>query len=261
MSGRFEYKYLVRMERVPDIRRRLRPFVEIDPYAARMEQLQYSVRSVYFDTPMFRDYHEKIDGLPVRKKLRIRVYNEQTSDSMAFLEIKRKNHLIVLKDRSPLQYRDVPAALATGDVDKYIIATNGFVRAKEGAHKFLYHVRKDHLRPVLLVTYEREAYQGKFDPLLRVTFDKNLRVAHHPFIEELFRDEDLHPTLTGFCIMEVKFQHAIPVWMASIITDHRLRWDSFSKYCIGVDAVRSMNGFPLPFRNPRRSRIETFLKV
>jgi SPX domain protein involved in polyphosphate accumulation len=219
------------------------------------------VRSVYFDTAALREYQEKVAGLPIRKKLRIRVYNTPAEDSIAFLEIKRKNRQSVSKDRTMLLYRDIPAILDCGDVERFIIRTNGSTAVYDNARKFLFHMRRDHLRPVLLVTYDREAFAGKFDPEFRCTFDKRLRFASHQSVDDLFRDGDLRPGLQGCCILEVKFQHVVPVWLASVMTDLDLSRGAFSKYCIGVDTVLQSNGFPVHFTDPRRLRIDTLLKV
>ena len=48
----------------------------------------YRVRSLYFDTLDDKDYAEKIMGIELRKKIRLRVYNP--TDEFAYLEIKQK---------------------------------------------------------------------------------------------------------------------------------------------------------------------------
>jgi SPX domain protein involved in polyphosphate accumulation len=261
MAHRFEYKYYVSEELLPELRRRLLPFVEFDPFAARNEEHEYTVRSAYFDTPTLREYHEKIAGLEIRKKLRIRVYDTLTEDSTAFLEIKRKRRQSVSKDRAMLLHRDVPALLATGNIEQYVIRANGSTEMYDSARKFLYHMRSDHLRPVLLVTYDREAFVGKFDPNFRCTFDKRLRFSSQQSLDDLFRETDLRPALQGAFILEVKFQNSVPVWLSSTISDLRLSRGAFSKYCIGIDTVMGTNGFPAYFTHPRRLRIDTLLKV
>jgi hypothetical protein len=261
MGHRFEFKYLVRDDQLPELRRRLMPFVEIDPFAARMPNREYTVRSVYFDTPTLREYHEKLAGVMDRKKLRIRVYNTATEDAIAFLEIKRKNQWSVSKDRAMLMYRDLPAVLDTGDVERYIRCSNGSSFMRDSARKFLYHMRHDHLRPIVLVIYDREPFTGKFDPEFRCTFDKHLRFTAHQHAGDLFRDTDLRHALKGCSIFEVKFQYTVPVWLAAIMSDLGLCRDAYSKYCIGIETVLTTNGFPVQIHHPRRTRIDTLLKV
>ncbi len=74
---KYEFKYIVPVSRMDQLREAIRPYVELDPYADMMENHEYTVRSVYFDTSRFDYYYEKIDGYKIRKKIRIRGYNEQ----------------------------------------------------------------------------------------------------------------------------------------------------------------------------------------
>ena len=48
----------------------------------------YCVRSLYFDTLRDTDYEEKLDGLELRRKIRLRIY--APGDSFAMLEMKQK---------------------------------------------------------------------------------------------------------------------------------------------------------------------------
>jgi SPX domain protein involved in polyphosphate accumulation len=88
----------------------------------KQESGEYTVRSVYYDTPGFHCYQEKMDGVKVRKKFRIRGYNQPAEDSIVFLEIKRKYENFIEKNRAPLLYKDLEALLASPDLDKYIIS-------------------------------------------------------------------------------------------------------------------------------------------
>ena len=48
----------------------------------------YIIRSLYFDTPDDQDFSDKIDGLELRRKIRLRTYSPQSS--FAMLEMKQK---------------------------------------------------------------------------------------------------------------------------------------------------------------------------
>ena len=48
----------------------------------------YVIRSLYFDTPDDQDFQDKIDGLELRRKIRLRTYSPQSS--FAMLEMKQK---------------------------------------------------------------------------------------------------------------------------------------------------------------------------
>ena len=103
---KYEFKYIVPVSKLDQLREAISPYMELDPYAAKMEAGQYTVRSVYFDTSNFDYYFEKIDGYKVRKKIRIRGYNEQVGGDTVFMEIKRKFKEPIEKDREKLNLRN-----------------------------------------------------------------------------------------------------------------------------------------------------------
>ncbi|MGH7451053.1 MAG: VTC domain-containing protein, partial [bacterium] len=205
MSGRLEYKYLVPNTLVDQIRSDLLPYMEIDHFAEKQESGEYTVRSVYYDTPGFHCYQEKMDGVKVRKKFRIRGYNQPAEDSIVFLEIKRKYENFIEKNRAPLLYKDLDALFSSPDLDKYIISFSKSDKEKSEAQRFLYHYYRLGLRPAVLVVYDREAFLGKFDPSLRLTFDKNLRGAIFPSLAMLYDEDCLKSAMPQHFIFEVKF--------------------------------------------------------
>ncbi len=48
----------------------------------------YVIRSLYFDTPDDEDFNNKVDGLELRRKIRLRTYSPQSD--FAMLEMKQK---------------------------------------------------------------------------------------------------------------------------------------------------------------------------
>ena len=237
MAGRIEYKYLLPNALIPKVRAEMLPHVEPDlpPGDASSE---YTVRSVYFDTPKFDCYEEKADGLRMRNKFRVRGYGRGGTKSGVFLEIKRKCESFIEKHRAPLSHDDLEAFLATRDVDRYITKTSG--RAKEDALRFLYHYFRHGLRPTVLVVYDREAFKGRFDPSLRITFDKNVRGTAFPALGELFDDHRLKHAMPGSCIFEVKFfRYALPSWVRGLIARYELPRLALSKYAICLESAGS----------------------
>ncbi len=232
---RFEYKYLVPCERLDELRECVRPFVELDKYAERSGG-QYTVRSIYFDTPRLSNYLQKIEGLKMRKKLRIRGYNKAAPDSLVFLEIKRRYGVPIAKNRAPLYYRNLPALLATGDYQTYIRKNFGMPNAYEDAQRFLYNMHRHAMRPVVTVVYDREAFVGKFDHTVRVTFDKNLRSEIFPEIDNLYSDAKLRYTHKAHFILEIKFfGSTMPAWGRSIVAQFGLWQKALSKYTMSID--------------------------
>lgn len=238
MSGRIEYKYLVPNGLMERLRAEILPYLVPDRPPGGGSSCEYTVRSVYYDTPRFDCYNEKVDGLKMRNKFRVRGYGRGGMRSVVFLEIKRKSDAFIKKHRAPLDHADLEAFLATRDVDRYIRSKDGSSREKDDALRFLYHYGRHGLRPTALVVYDREAFAGKFDPSLRVTFDKNVRGSAFPSLENLFDDDRLEIALRGRFIFEVKFfRYALPAWVRTIVKRYELPRMALSKYAICLDAM------------------------
>ena len=110
---RYEKKYRVPIGKISELREFMRTYVNVDPFASECKDNTYTVRSIYYDTKNMKFYREKIEGIRDRKKLRIRAYDCQKENSVAFLEIKRKNDAIISKNRSAVYYKNLSQLLAT----------------------------------------------------------------------------------------------------------------------------------------------------
>lgn len=243
---RYERKYLVPNAMMDQIRSRMSSFVRPDIYTNAEEDgiRQYTVRSIYFDTRNLDFYSEKIEGLIHRRKFRIRGYDKLETGCRVVFEIKRKIENRVKKHRSFVQFDNVDKVLASGEVEKYIVNDNRCPKAIEDAQRFLYHIKKSQLIPTCLVVYEREAWHGKFDQGVRITFDKNIRSLTYPDIDKLFEDENMVYLFDNHFILEIKyFTDQMPLWARSLVQEFRLRNDALSKYTIGLEAcdIRKKN--------------------
>lgn len=231
---RLEYKFLVPLYFLNELREAIYPFVFIDEYAEKECNKEYTVRSIYFDTIKLDDYRDKLAGLKIRKKLRIRGYNINSGDSIVFLEIKRKQENHISKNRAPVLYSNLNELLATSDFENLLVKKKNYLNSKTDAVKFFYLMKLKNYSPVCLVSYEREAYYSKLDSTLRITFDKNLRSKPLPQIVNLY-DDSLQPSMSGNFILEVKFFGGFPVWLQKVIRRFDLNRRAISKYTISVD--------------------------
>src|SRR3989338_10235142 len=101
MSGyhKEELKYTISIEILPALLRYLSTCGNLDVHHNKETQ-KYPVVSLYFDTPQFTFYEEKINGEPHRRKGRIRQYrNDFDLTKPFFLEIKEKNTNFIFKKR------------------------------------------------------------------------------------------------------------------------------------------------------------------
>lgn len=228
---RYERKYYVHNSRLDELRSRMMPFLRPDIFAKKNDRGhgEYTVRSIYYDTPFMDFYYEKMEGLKDRNKFRIRVYDQYEPGNLAFLEVKQKLGPRIKKHRATTEVMDVVPLLRTADVDTYIKSD------PKGASKFLFHYYKNALKPVNLVVYEREPYHGKFDSGVRITLDKNVRSAIYPKMEGIYNEGMLKPITPEYFILEIKYFYHFPCWCRSVLEEFDTRLEAISKYATGID--------------------------
>ncbi|MBN1446422.1 MAG: polyphosphate polymerase domain-containing protein [Bacteroidetes bacterium] len=233
---KLEYKYLLPVADVETLRNRMLLHMQADRYAARSPELQYTVRSVYLDSPRLSAYREKIEGVRHRRKYRIRVYNDAVDSSSAFLEIKEKQGTYLTKYRSCLSAAAVETLVGDRDLHRHVRQVHGDGIRPENATMFFHDYDRKALRPVVLVVYEREAYTVNGFGDLRVTIDKNLRATRVSMHDAFWRDSDLLPVMRQHYILEVKFTRGVPSWLRRLLYHHALRRLALSKYTLSLDA-------------------------
>ena len=235
---RSEHKYVVPVCNLDGLRRSLSAYVTYDPYAARNSSRRYTIRSIYLDTPALTAYREKLDGVKVRRKYRIRGYDRPTESSRVFLEIKQKVDQVGCKYRCQIQFGRLRTFLDIRDVERFVIPEPCFEQAHANARLFLAGVERGMMTPAVLVVYDREAFVSRLDPRIRITFDSHLRCAPLPDISGLFEDTDLRPVGSGLAVVEIKFDGGYGSWLRAIVNAHGLVRTSVSKYASCIAASR-----------------------
>lgn len=240
---RYEFKYIVKNTDLDRLRSMILPFVNVDKFAEVDQKNQYTVRSIYFDTASYDFYFEKVEGIKNRKKVRLRGYEKEDGNNIVFFEIKRKYDIPIMKFRAPVKFDDALDMFKSRNINGQVVSNEFFPKGNENSKRFFYQVFSKNLRPVVLIVYEREAYQAKMDDTIRITFDKNLRGQAYPAIEGLFEEDKLTDALSGRFILEVKFNDHFPSWLNPIISAFSLRKQSASKYVISMDSCKVVNNF------------------
>lgn len=226
--GRFEFKYFLRPGIRSQLEGELGDFMEVDPFCRERPGRAYRVRSLYFDDPGFSNYYEKIDGLLSRRKFRLRTYDVDGS-APCFLELKGRENHFSYKLRSRLDARQ-----------RELIEARSWSRlAQEGAgpvfERFVVAACRGRLEPKVVVDYRRRPYVSFRDYRFRATFDDEIRGTERGILEgEDGRSADVLPGLT---VLEVKFEHALPVWFQRLIGAYELQRVSISKYCRAAEAL------------------------
>ena len=108
---RHEWKHELNYLDLLTIRQRLQAVMEPDPHAV---DGKYLIRSLYFDNPEDKALREKIDGVNLREKFRIRYYNGDPS--LIHLEKKSRRNGLGTKYSSSLS-REEAQAIVDGDLD------------------------------------------------------------------------------------------------------------------------------------------------
>ena len=85
------------------------------------------------------------------------------------------------------------------------------------------------IQPAMYLSYEREAFYGKDDHELRITFDQHIlwRTDDLNLTSPVYGRELLQP---GQVLTEIKIGHAMPLWLNHFLTEHHIYRTSFSKY-------------------------------
>ena len=188
---RQEKKYLMNMADVKRLSGKLsQALMEDDHNGAN----GYSIRSLYFDTPYDGDFHDKVDGLLLRKKIRLWIYDPKAKT--AKLEMKQKEGMYQRK-RSLRLSREDAAALIDGDYGVLLKYREPFAAECYGV------MCMQGYRPRTVVEYLRKAYIAK-ENSIRITFDSRI-IATEARYDIFAEDLNLYPVLDPFnAVIEVK---------------------------------------------------------
>lgn len=223
---RYELKHVLRPDVAKRVARFLRAHLQLDEHCGARDANTYTVRSIYFDSPHFRCFHEKMAGNRYREKFRIRTYNHSGSSPL-FLEHKRKSGLFYAKEKLLLS-SELLNQIGGREYDSLASLDRPDRRVVE---KLLFHVHRDAYSPVLLAAYEREAYVDSVDETIRVTLDGNLRAMMFPALRQIHDETGLEFILHDAVILELKFSRVLPRWIGSLRARFDLQAQACSKYC------------------------------
>ena len=224
--NRFEHKYLVPQKLVPDLFQAFRHYTQLDPHSP--DERGYRVYSVYWDSPRLAFFWEKIEGVKVRRKLRFRLYGDQPD---VFIEIKQRIDRTLQKRRVRWSLDQVLATF--GDDGALVEAHEGSTNPVVNEVLLLCH--QFNLRPTIAISYRRTPLFGVFEPDLRVTFDTRVQYHRSELSLQTPFESGKYIIDPRIAIMEVKFNHHVPLWLIRIVERFNLTVTRMSKYCSAVD--------------------------
>ena len=213
---RHEWKHELNYLDLLTIRQRLRAVMEPDPHAV---DGKYLIRSLYFDNPEDKALREKIDGVNLREKFRIRYYNGDPS--LIHLEKKSRRNGLGTKYSSSLS-REEAQAIVGGDLDWMMDSGKPLVQ------ELYCKMRSQRLQPKTIVDYTREPFIYR-PGNVRVTFDYDIRTGMN-CTDFLNPNCITVPAGDAPILLEVKWDEFLPeIIRASVQTPGR-RVTAFSKY-------------------------------
>ena len=238
--SRFEMKYIIRKSISESIQKEIRNFMIYDGYANKELKKNYFVRSLYFENNNYSNFNEKVDGVKLRHKYRIRTYsNKLDKNTPIFLELKGRENLRTYKTRFFIEQNDLNLFFEKKNYfklkktysDNYLI------------EQFIFDCYRKNLSPKILVDYNRTPYINKSGLYFRLTFDNNIVSLSNSSLYSTSLNSGWRECLAGFTILEVKFESSIPAWFQRIVQSYQLQIRSISKFVIAADTLGLASDF------------------
>ena len=216
LQYRHEWKHEISYADLLAIRQRLRAVAESDPHA---KDGKYLIRSLYFDNLNDKALREKIDGVNLREKFRIRYYNGDLS--VIHLEKKSKRAGLGTKFSAGLSWEEAQS-IVDGKLDWMLDSGRPLVQELYCKMKY------QGLRPKTIVDYTREPFIYR-PGNVRVTFDYDIRTGLS-CTDFLDPDCPTIPAGDAPILMEVKWDAFLPSIIRDAVQTPGRRAEAFSKY-------------------------------
>ena len=225
--SRREKKYAIKLAAGTVLRGRLGSVMHGDPHNGPQG---YEIRSLYFDTPDDQDFADKVDGLELRRKIRLRTYSPQSD--FAMLEMKQKEGPYQRK-RSLRLRREEAVRLCQGDYRPLLSHTDPFAAECYG----LMHCRC--YRPKAVVAYRRQAYVAR-ENHIRITLDSQITATESSY--DLFSQQlPLYTVMDPFqMVLEVKYNGFLLSYLKDLLDLVARPELSVSKYCLARSVSLSL---------------------
>lgn len=217
MANRHEEKYIIDYHQYTLLRSRAMDALTPDPHTT---DGSYVITSLYYDDPLDTALDEKLDGLSVHSKFRIRTYD--FSDKLINLERKDKFGIQTRKYSAPISKEQIEMLNGTATDIGYFHGNARYLATE---------ICTKQLLPSVAVRYTRDAFVFAGTDL-RLTFDTQLE-AIGPTADALFSWKTCGiPVLDGnSVIMEIKYGKYLPSFVRKM-TDIDCSQLSVSKYAL-----------------------------
>ena len=216
MKFRNEWKHEITLSDMMTLRARLRTVAKPEEHGV---DGRYKIRSLYFDDIFDTALREKIDGVNMREKFRIRYYGDDTS----FIRLEKKSKINGLCNKVSVRIDETEAARIVADdiewmrTDERSLLRELYIKMKNKG-----------LRPKTIVDYTRDAFVFPAGNV-RVTIDYNIRTGMQ-CTDFLNTEAVTVPAGDSPIILEVKWDEYLPdIIRDAVQLDGRCS-SAFSKY-------------------------------
>lgn len=216
MKFRHEWKHEISVSDCITLRARLNAIAKPDIHG---DHGHYKIRSLYFDDSHDTALREKINGVNVREKFRIRYYNNDSS--YICLEKKSKINGLTNKESVVLNIDEVQNLLK-GDYSWMVGSSQPLLR------EFYSKIYSKGLKPKTIVDYTREAFVFPAGNV-RITLDYNIRTGLGS-TDFLNSSCVTIPAGNAPIILEVKWDEYLPDIIRDAIQLPGRHSSAFSKY-------------------------------
>lgn len=216
MKYRHEWKHEIGYGDLFILRQRLSAVLQQDEHAV---DGKYFIRSLYFDNLSDKALREKIDGVNIREKFRIRYYNNDSS--VIHLEKKCKHNHLCLKN-STILTKEQAQAIVDGAYGWMLDSADPLIQ------ELYSKMQGEGLRPKTIVDYTREPFVFAAGNV-RVTMDYDIRTG---MLCTDFLNPDCVTVPAGESpmILEVKWDEYLPDIVRDAVWLKGCRAGAFSKY-------------------------------
>ena len=214
---RHEWKHEISYIDLLSIRARLQAVAQPDAHAIGGK---YLIRSLYFDNLNDKALREKIDGVNMREKFRIRYYNCDPS-KIIHLEKQSKLNGLGTKYSAPLTMAEAQS-IVDGNIDWMLASPHSLIQ------ELYCKMRYQGMAPKTIVDYTREPFiyaPGN----VRVTFDYDIRTGLN-CTDFLDPNCVMIPAGDAPIILEVKWDAYLPSIIRDCVQTPGRRAGAFSKY-------------------------------
>ncbi len=209
---RYEMKYKLTYFEYENLLNIMNNYMKLDEYKRN------KITNIYYDTEDYKIIRNSLEKPKYKEKLRMRMYGDANISNEIFLELKKKFNGIVYKRRVILNNGNDVLNIKNIDDDNQILREIKYFTS-------LY----NGLKPMIYLSYYREAYIGLDDKDFRMTFDFDIKIRNQKinFFESV-NDRNILDDDT--VILEVKTVKGLPNWFLCFLRDNNILQTSFSKY-------------------------------